>query len=412
MAFWDIFRRSRSGLRNAYTTTGTVPFYSDFGNDVYASDIVRAAIECKTTEFKKLDLRHIRTVNGEQSVITDHSVSRILQQPNAWTTQADFLEKIKTIHELNKNVYIYPAYYRNVAGEKVYTGMYVLKPKNVWYKQDAANKLFIEFEFYNGYFVTLPANEVVHWRKNYGVDDYFGGFAYGGDDNAGLLKTLDVYDKLTQSIAKALRVSCQINGVMHINTYLDDDKSEARRKDFVKRLENNDSGILFEDEKAKYTHIPRDVKLVDAETLKYFRYVIAYSTGVSDAIMSGDYTPQQKQAFYERALEADIKSLGQAMTAVLFTPGEISHGNAVTAYPNKIIFMSMEHKIAYMNVAVPAGAMKKNEIRDMGGYAPIEGGDELPRAYNSLDNNTGGATQPTNGSGGGTNKNNNKGGAE
>lgn len=395
MALMDLIRRIRSGLKNAHTMRGNIPVFSDFGDDIYASDIVRGAIDCITTEFKKLDMRQIRVVNGNQTIITDHSVARVLKNPNPYMTQADFLEKIKTLHEISKNAYIYPTYYKNVAGEKIYTGIYPLRPLNVWYKVDAGNNYFIEFEFANGYFVTLPANEVVHWRKHYGVDDYFGGHTYGGDDNAGLLKTLSVYDKLTQSIAKALQISCQINGIMKVNTYLDDDAQEARRAEFVKRLENNESGILFEDLKGEYTHIPRDIKLVDAETLKYFYDTISFSTGVSKAIMSGDYSPEQKQAFYERALEADIKSLGQAMTRVLFTPGELAHGNEVTLYPNKIIFMSMEHKIAYMNIATPAGAMTKNEIRDMGGYPPIEGGDELPRAYNSLDNKTGGTTGPT-----------------
>lgn len=397
MAFLDIFRRFRSGYRNAFTMSGNIPFYSDFGKDVYASDIVRIAIDRKTNEFKKLDPQHVREINGNKEVITDSSIARVLKIPNEFMSQADFLEKIKTLHELNKNVYIYPAYYLTNNGDKVFTGLYPLKPKNVWYKIDAANKYFIEFEFYNGYFVTLPISEVVHWRKNYGVDDYFGGFAYGGDDNAGLLKTLDTYDKLTQSIAKAIKVSCQINGVMHVNTYLDDETSEQRRNDFVERLEKNESGILFEDEKAKYTHIPRDIKIVDAETLNYFYDTIAQSTGVSKEIMKGKFSAEDKQAFYEIALEADIKSLGQALSRVMFTPGEISHKNEINLYPNKIFFMSMEHKLAYMNVAVPAGAMKKNEIREMGGYAPMDGGDELPRAYNSLDGSSGGNKTPDDG---------------
>jgi hypothetical protein len=51
--------------------------------------------------------------------------------------------------------------------------------------------------------------------------------------------------------------------------------------------------------------------------------------------------------------------------------------------------MTMENKIAYMQVAVPAGALSVNQILKMGGFPPIEGGDDIrPRGFNSLDGGT------------------------
>ena len=77
----------------------------------------------------------------------------------------------------------------------------------------------------------------------------------------------------------------------------------------------------------------------------------------------------------------------------MFSAREAAHGNEVVLYPSDINFMSMDQKIQYMNVAVPAGAMSVNEIRKMGGFAPVDGGDDVkPRAYNSLDG-AGGETE-------------------
>ena len=387
MGFFDFLKpkKGQSGLIYAPTMTGYNPTFTSFGDNVYASDIVVQSIRCKANEFKKLDPRHIRTTDGRQQNVTDSSIARVLKRPNPHMTQADFLEKITILRELSKNCFIYPTYYITKGGEKYFTGLYPLKPQRVDYQQDDKGTLYLHFVFYNGYETTLPAADVIHWRKDYGVNDYFGGNAFGGDDNDGLLTMLDRYDMLTQGIAQALKCSCQINGIAKLNTYAGDDKQEQAQKDFLRRIENNDSGILFVDNKLEYTNLPRDVKLVDAETLKFFYEAILRANGTSLAILNGDYNKAQKEAYYEHALEADIKSLGQAIAKVIFTDREASFGNDIILYPNAIAFMSMENKLAALQSGLPAGIFTKNEARELLGYPPVEGGDVMPRGYNELD---------------------------
>lgn len=366
--------------------TGGLPFYSSFGNNIYASDIIVQSIRCKANEFKKLDPRHIKTTADGQTMITDSSIAKVLKRPNAYMTTADFLEKITILLELNKNVFIYPEYYWTKGGEKYFTGLYPLKPSAVEYLTNEKGEYFLNMRFATGYEVTLPASDVIHWRKDYGVNDYFGGGMFGGDDNEGLLTMLQRYDELTQSIAKALKCSCQINGVVRYNSYLDDDTLAADRTKFEESLKKNESGILFADGKTEYTHIPRDIKLVDAPTLQFFYDTILRANGCSLKILNGTYTKAEKEAYYEHALEADIKSLGQAFSRAIFSDRATAFGNDIVFFPNDIAFMSMENKIAYMQVAVPAGAMSVNQILKMGGFPPIEGGDDIrPRGFNSLD---------------------------
>jgi HK97 family phage portal protein len=390
MCFFNFWKKKESshGLTIAPTMTGTLPFYSSFGESVYASDIIVESIRCKANEFKKLAPRHIRTVNGTQTVVNDSSVAKVLKRPNAFMTQSDFLEKITILRELTKNVFIYPEYYITKGGERYFTALYPLKPSEVWYLTDASGKMFIKMEFANGYESTLPIDSVIHWRKDYGVNDYFGGGMFGSDDNEGLLTMLQRYDQLTQSIAKALECSCQINGVMRLNTYLSDEESVKSQKEFEANLKANKSGVLFTDLKAEYINMPRDVKLVDAETLKFFYDTILRANGTPLAILNGDYTKAQKEAYYEHALEADIKSLGQAMSKVMFSDREESFGNEIILYPNDISFMSMENKIAALQIGLPAGIFTKNEARELLGYPPIEGGDVMPRGYNEVDKST------------------------
>lgn len=369
-------------LMYAPTQSGYVPFYSEFGDNVYMSDIVVQSIRCKANEFKKLKPRHIRTKDGQEAVISDGSVAKILRNPNPYMTTADFLEKITILLELNKNVFIYPEYYMTKGGEKVYTALYPLKPVDASVMVDKSGKYFYEFHFNDGTQAVFRESEIIHWRKDYGIDQYFGGNMLG---NRGLLKALDRYDKLCQSIAKAVEVSCSVNGIMRVNSYLSDDKTQQDQEKFKELLHNNESGILFTDLKSDYTHIPHDVKLVDAETLKFFYETITRANGTSLAILNGDYSKEQKEAYYEHALEGDIKSLGQAMSKKIFSENELAFGNEIVLYPNDISFMSMNNKIDALKTGLPAGIFTKNEARELLGYPPIEGGDVAPRGYNNVD---------------------------
>lgn len=388
MSVFDFWKRKqkKQGLNYAPTMNGSLPFYTSFGDSVYASDIVVQSIRCKANEFKKLNPRHIRRTATGTEVVTDSTIARVLRRPNEFMTTADFLEKITILLELNKNVYIFPDYYVTNAGERFYTGLYPLKPSQVQYKMDDKGELYINLQFANGFETTIPSNSLIHWRKDYGVNDYFGGGMFGGNDDVGLMKMLKEYDKLLQSIAKGLEISCKINGVVNYDSYLGKEETDAAIKDFQKRIENNESGILFTDLSTKYTDIPRDVKLVDKETLDFFYQTILRANGTSLAILNGDYTKAQKEAYYEHALEADIKSLGQAFERALLTEREISFGNEIVFYPNLINFMSMENRIAVLQTGLPAGLFLKDEGRELLGYPPLPDGQgqTVPQGYNSL----------------------------
>lgn len=370
----------------APTMGGNYPFYSSFGDSVYASDIVMQSIRCKANEFKKLKPRHVRNENGTRTVLTDTSVAKILRNPNPYMTTSDFLEKITILLELNKNVFIYPEFYITQEGKRYYTALYPLKPSNAQYLTDKKGDLYISLDFANGSNALFKTDEIIHWRKDYGVNDFFGGGLFGGDDNRGLLKILKEYDKLTQSIAIALECSCKINGVMQINSYVDDDELKAEREQFVSDLKNNKSGILFTDLEKSYTHIPRDIKIVDSETLKFYYDTILRATGTPLAILNGSYSKSEKEAYYEHSLEGDITSLGQAFTKTLFSDRGMSFGNEVIFYPNAIEFMSMENKIAFANIAAPGGHLLKDEFRELFGYPPLPNGQGqvISQGYNNL----------------------------
>ena len=410
MGLLNFFKKNKTNttkMNYAITSSGRYPSNISYPDVLTVKDIIMLSIRCKANEFKKLNPRHIRNRNGKQEVISSSSVAGILARPNSYMTQSDFLGCITTLLELNKNVYIYPEYYIANSGEKVFTAMYPLRPRNVEILQDDSGTLFYQMTFDNGYKTLLRSDSIIHWRKDYGIDEYFGGNGYA--DIAGLKRAVSSYDTLLKSISKALDVSCNVNGIVKINSLYSDEKQKAEEQAFKEKLERNESGVLITDLKTEYVPMNRDVKLVDTDTVKFLYNNILRFNGTPLSILNGDYTKAQKESYYEHSLEADIKSLGEAMSRVFFTDRETGFGNSVILYPNSIVFMSMENKLSALSAGLPAGVFTINEARELLGYAPVEGGDVRPRGYNSLDNNQNDNNNNKNDNNNNKNDNNNNG---
>ena len=61
MAEWfdRLFRRKPNNTRWAPTLDGYLPIFSQFGTNIYASDVVQQALKCIVDEMKKLKPSHV-----------------------------------------------------------------------------------------------------------------------------------------------------------------------------------------------------------------------------------------------------------------------------------------------------------------------------------------------------------------
>ena len=173
--FANKFKKQKENKKYARMFNGWTPIFSQFGNDIYASDVVQQAISCIVTEMKKLSPQHIREIQGDQIPIVDSTVQRLLNQPNERMTTSEFLEKVMWQLFLNYNSFIIPTYVKNSDGSKSYTGLYPIQPTNVTFLQDPSGKLFVKFEFLNNYETTLRYSDVIHIKYRFSVNEFMGG---------------------------------------------------------------------------------------------------------------------------------------------------------------------------------------------------------------------------------------------
>lgn len=372
-----LFKKTVNKTGYADILNGFTPIYSQFGSNIYASDVVQQAINCIVSEIKKLRPQHIREIieSGSDVTSVNSDIQKVLRQPNEIMTAADFLEKITWQLFFNYNSFIIPTYYTwedNKGNfQRRYTGLYPVQPAQVDFIQDAKNDLYVKFRFVNNYETTLKYSDVIHIRYRYSVSDYMGGNEAGQPDNAALLKTLSLNDTLLNGVAKAMKASYAINGVVKYKTLMDDGKTEAALKELEKKLQNNESGFLPLDISGEFTPIQNKIQLVDADTLKFIDEKILRHFGVPLPILTGDYTKQQYEAFYQKTIEPLVIAYSQAFTKGLFTQREQSFGNKIQFYPKDLIFMSTDQTLQMVNLLGASGALYENEKRVAFGLRPL-----------------------------------------
>lgn len=365
---------SVNNSKYAEMMNGYAPIFSQFGTDIYASDVVQQAIMCIVSELKKLRPQHI-VEKGTDVVSVNSDRQSILDTPNPLMTTSDFLEKVCWLLFLNYNAFIIPTYYewRDTQGKikRKYDGLYPIQPSQVDFIEDAGGRLFVKFYFNNGTNYTIKYSDVIHLKYKYSVNQYMGGNEVGQPDNEALLKTLNINHQLLQGVSQAMKSSFSINGVVKYNTMLDDGKTEEALKELEAKLKKSESGFLPLDLKAEFIPIKKELQMVDATTLKFIDEKILRHFGVPLCILTGDYTKAQYEAFYQKTLEPLIISFGQAFTKVLFTDGELSFGNKIHFYPKELIFMSVDQTIQMVTLLSNTGALYENEKRVAFGLKPL-----------------------------------------
>lgn len=369
-----LFKRGPKEVTFAPAMNGMLPLFTQYGTNIYASDVVQQAIKCIVDELKKLKPLHIRQ-KGNDPVPVKGSIQDVLECPNELMTTSEFIEKTMWMLMLNFNAFIIPTYvsWSDSEGEerRRYTGLYPINPIQVDFIEDASGTLYVKFFFRNGSSTVYPYADVIHLKYNFSVNDYMGGDEMGQPDHRALQQTIDLNKKLLDGVAKAMNTSYAVNAVVKYNTMMDEKKMQAAIDEMQRHLERGESGILPIDLRAEFVPIQRQIELVDKDTLEFIDSKILRNWGVPLSILRGDYTREQYAAFYQKCLEGIIISFSEALTKKMFTRREIAFGNKIKLYPKELIFMTMSQTIEMIKELSPTGALFENEKRAALGMMPL-----------------------------------------
>lgn len=389
----SILDRFRSKQQKKYhyinMMNGSTPIFSQFGNDIYASDIVQGCIRCIATAIGKCSPRHIKTDEQGMQKTVKGSINRLLHfQPNPFMTTTDFLEKIVYLREMYKNAFIYTTFKEIPIKEgyvkREYTGFYPLQPIQTTFLENEKGTLFIEFLFANEESYIFPYKDIIHWRKDFGANEFMGGDSTGTAANNAILKLLKTDHTVIESMDNAVRSTTGVRGIVKMVGLFDEEKQKQQRIAFEQKLNAGQSGFLTMDAKSDFIPIQLNPKVLDKDTMEFVEQRILNQYGISMAIYNGDFTEEQYQAFYEKTLENMIISLGRCFSATLFTENELEFGNEIIFYNQGLVYTSMANKIAAVDILSSRGTFTDNQILSVFGYPPFEGGNKRKQSLNYI----------------------------
>ena len=116
--------------------------------------------------------------------------------------------------------------------------------------------------------------------------------------------------------------------------------------------------------------------------MKFLKDIIRERYGISAAILSGDYSAEQHGAFYQSCIEDFITEFEQAMSACIFSKREQDVGHKIRCYYSKVAYLTAQQKNDLATLATNTGMLTLNQINDIFGFEPFDGGDRRLQSLN------------------------------
>ena len=355
-------------------------FFTSFGKETYDSKVARTAIDRISTHAAKLTPKHIQNdvnhpIKGE--------INYILQnKPNPIMTTYDFIYKITSQLFTYNNAFVFIA--KDSSG--MITGFYPILSYEDKLLQDKSGRIYLKFKFYNGRTYTLPYEDLIHLRRFYNDDDFW------GSNNRVLETDLETAHTSTEGIKNAIKLTNGLKGILNFTgAMLKQEDIKKNRDDFVRDFlkKPNQPGIAALDTKATFQEINMKPITLDNEQLKMVNTNIYDYFGISEAIVRNDYTPEKWNAFFEGVIEPLSIMYGEAFTDAIFGERAIRDGHRIIFTTHRLQYASIDQKVRLLQTILPYGLVTKDTALELLDMHPIGGeeGTKILQSLNNIDSN-------------------------
>ena len=241
----------------------------------------------------------------------------------------------------------------------------------------------IKFFWQDGSYDILPYDSVIHLRWRRGASTLIGGGDdYGQADDRDILRSLEIHNRMLQAMPKMIEAGMTFNGILKIKTLQTSPLQEDTLKDFEGRFKKSDLGILATDLATEFTPLERKFPQIPDNVMKFVKDIIRERYGISEAILSGDYNSDQHSAFYQSCIEDFIIEFEQAFSQRLFSQREQNVGHRIKGYYSKVAYFSTKEKMQLAKLATETGLITLNQLAEIFGYPPFEGGNRRIQSLN------------------------------
>lgn len=369
-------KKQKEELFSYKVLNGYEAFFSLWGKNIYDSKVARTAIDRIATHGAKLTPKHIQ--NDINHPIYGDINYMLQNKPNPLMTTFDFMYKVISQLYTYNNAFVFIAKNKN----GYITGFYPILSYEDKLLQDKSGKVYLRFKFYNGKYYTLPYEELIHLRRFFNEDDFW------GTSNKVLETDLDTAHTSSEGIKNAIKMTNSLKGILNFtNAMLKPEDIKKNRDTFVKDFlgSDNHSGIAALDTKATFQDINMKPITLDDDQLKRVNQNIYDYFGISEEIIRNDYTPEKWNAFFEGVIEPLSIQLGEAFTNAIFKDSSIKDGHKIIFTTHRLQYASIDQKVNLLKIILPYGLLTKDTALELLDMNPI-GGEEGAKILQSLNN--------------------------
>ncbi|MCI0767862.1 phage portal protein [Bacillus sp. TL12] len=343
-------------------------FFS-WNGSIYESDIIRACIRPKAKAVGKLIAKHIRDNANEFKVNPDPYMRFILEEPNPLMTGQMFQEKMTVQLELNHNAFAYIK--RDDLGFA--TEIYPIPCVTVEVVEGVQGDIFLRFYFKNGKRMTVPYVDVIHLRKDFNEDDFF-----GEHPGKSLSSLMDIVTTTDQGIVKAIKNSAVVKWILKFKSVLKQEDINTQVQNFVNNylsIDNVNGGAASSDPRYDLEQVKPEAFVPDSKQMQETTQRIYNFFNTNEKIIQSKYTEDEWISYFESEIEPLAMQLAGEYTRKLFSRRERGFGNKIIFEASSLQYASMSTKMNLVQM-VDRGAMTPNEWRSILSLGPIEGGDK------------------------------------
>lgn len=365
----DNIQNNNSGYVNFELLNSSTSAFSPWHGKIYDNDIVRSCIRPIATNLGKLNFKHIRNGKDGLQVMESGNIHYLLKYPNKYMTMQKLLEKLSVQYELEGNAYAY-------VKKDIYN-----KPEEIFpipckrtELLEYDNELYTRFTFSSGKKITVPYSDVIHLRKDFNENDF-----YGTDSTQALKNIMNVLDTTDKGVIQAIKTSAIVKWILKFKTVLNPNDRKKEIDKFatnylsVDNTENKNVAATdprYDAEQVKDNNFVPNEKQMDIYKQRLYSYF-----GVNEKIVNNSHNENEWNAFYESKIEPIAREFTEQLTKILFSKHERECGNEIVYEPSSLQFASMTTKLALVSM-VDRAALLPNEWRRILNLSPIEGGDK------------------------------------
>lgn len=378
-----------SNFRVGTTTSGS-QIQSFNNNGVVIDDIFLNSTEKIASEISKVTVSHVDKMGNEiPGALNDYVLK---YRPNDTQSMSQFISYIITQRQQKYNSYII------VRRDEVTNSVIGLLPVVDIVKvaigfehareviqgisstmENAGQELPVDdetsyfFDVGGGNILVEPQENVIHLRRNYGTDSYFGGLgALGGQygDYETLLRLL----KIKRAVEEGIEVGAlnRINGIVKLNGNQGQESTREALKDLEQILNESKNGFIALDNKVESIQmLGKDNNTIDDSLIKYLDEKIARISGVPIEVLNGNSTRDVHNSFYQNTIEPIVAELENVFTLKLLSKAAIMNGEKIQFYVNKLQFMDSGEILEMTRQFGDSGTITENEKRQLVGLIPL-----------------------------------------